>query len=179
MPTKLSAVKSPRLPLWVVTHALPWTPGGIWASVRADSKREAPELLGQSAALCCRCLQLRLAKTPVGLMEMSVLQSRGPPHRAALYFHLFFHQAFIEYLPCGRSSAGYRAELQSWRLPLSSHSLTVWCKNAHQWSVTLFFPLPTHASQVATEQQPPPVFFLVCGILGGWDLERMRERLEQ
>ena len=128
MPTKLSAVKSPRLPLWVVTHALPWTPGGIWASVRADSKREAPELLGQSAALCCRCHQLRLAKTPVGLMEMSVLQSWDPPHRAALYFHLFFHQAFIEYLPCGRSSAGYRAELQSWRLPLSSHSLTVWCR---------------------------------------------------
>ena len=85
-------------------------------------------MLGLSAASLCRRHQLRLAKTPVGLMGMGVLQSRGPPHRAALYFHLFFHQAFIEYLLCGRSSAGHRAELQSWRLPFSSRSLTVWCR---------------------------------------------------
>ena len=39
MPTKLNAAKSPRLPLWVATHAPPRTPGGIWGSIRVDSKR--------------------------------------------------------------------------------------------------------------------------------------------
>lgn len=68
--------------------------------------------------------------------------------------------------------------MQSYRagdcLSQAAHSQSG-AENAHQWSVILFFPLPTRASQVATEQQPPPVFFLVCGILEGWDLGRVKE----
>ena len=36
---KAKCSKITQTPLWVATHALPWTPGGIWASVHVDSKR--------------------------------------------------------------------------------------------------------------------------------------------
>ena len=102
-------------------------------------------------------------------------------HHIGLHFISIY--SFIKHLLSTYHVAGHLlGVVQSYRagdcLSQATHSQSG-AENAHQWSVILFFPLPTHASQVATEQQPPPVFFLVCGNLGGWDLERMRERLEQ
>lgn len=83
---------------------------------------------------------------------MGVLQSRGPPHRAAIYFHFsFIKRSLSTYYVAGH----LLGIVQSYRagdcLSQAAHSQSG-AENVHQWSVILFFTLPTHASQVATEQ---------------------------
>lgn len=131
-------------------------------------------MLGLSAASLRRCHQLRLAKTPVGLLWVYYSPEA---HRIGLNFisiYSFIKHSLSTYYVAGQ----LLGIVQSYRardcLSEAAHSQSG-AENVHPWSVILFFTLPTHASQVATEQQPPPVFFLLCGILGVWDLGRVRE----
>lgn len=57
----------------------------------------------------------------------------------------------------------------------SSRAAHIGCRRSMLMANHPFLPPPHPCSQVAIEQQPPPVFSLLCGILEEWELRRVRE----